>query len=194
MEFVLYFRRDGQVVNRQLTTSILINVMKEIILRCYMFSRRGWISTLLFASDWTPSPTDLSNYRKFMGEYYYKVTDQTGFMCSCVQGLANIRSWALFFSLFCLHCVGFIHKLHMVRPKKFSSQHHNLKSRRRKSLLSEITKKTLNWVPVGLEHSELAVSPFQSEFLKEVGKTKNSERWSLNKNKGTVVTRRAGPS
>ena len=143
MEFVLYFRRDGQVVNRQLTTSILINVMKEIILRCYMFSRRGWISTLLFASDWTPNPTDLSNYRKFMGEYYYKVTDQTGFMCSCVQGLANIRRWALFFSLFCLHCVGLIHKLHMVRPKKFSSQHHNLKSRRRKSLLSEITKKTL---------------------------------------------------
>lgn len=151
--------------------------MEDIIVRCHVFSRRGWTSTFLFASDWTFNPTDWSNYKKFMSYCNYKVKGKTGFMCSCIQSL--------------------------------DSQHHNPKSHRRESVLFWKHKEnSWNWVPVGPEHSVLAICSFQSELLvterknalclkgswRLLTKPKVRKEWSLNKNKGTVITRRASGS
>lgn len=147
--------------------------MEDIIVRCHVFSRNGWTSTFLFASDWTFNPTGWSNYKKFMSYCNYKVKGKTGFVCSCIQSSANTRAWASFISAWSSTVSALFTSSTWGDLRSLGSQHHNPKSRRRESVLFWKHKEnSSNGVPEGPEHSVLAICGFQSEFL--VTKRKNA--------------------
>lgn len=94
-----------------------------------MFSRRRWISTFLLANDWTPNATDLSH----TGNLWANVTTKLWIkLVSCIQGSANIRTGPFSSFLTVFHCVGFLHKVHIVRPRKseFTTSQAQIKQRK----------------------------------------------------------------
>lgn len=119
--------------------------MKEIIIRCCMFSGRGWISTFLFVSDWTPSPNDLSHIGNLWTNITYKAKDKTDFMywrLSKYQDVSPLYLCTVF------HCVGFPHKLHVVRygKSRFTTSQPQIKQKRKLAIL-KVQRKLLELSP-----------------------------------------------
>lgn len=92
--------------------------MKGIIAWCYVFSRRGWIRIFLCASDWTPNPTNLN----YVGNLRASVTTKSRIKLVSftavfkAQQISRIGPFSSLCTAFCY--VGFLYKLHMMRPKK----------------------------------------------------------------------------
>lgn len=95
----LYVKRDRQV-NRQLKESIL-NVVKENHCKVLRVLQKR-VDQYIFVCKWlNPQLNWFKPNRKFMSSCNYRVKGKTDFICSCIQGSANIRTWALFISLLC---------------------------------------------------------------------------------------------
>lgn len=141
--------------------------MKGIIARCYMFSRRGWISIFLCASDWTPNPTSLNH----VGNLWASVTTKSRIkLVSCAavfkaQQISRIGPSSSLCTAFCY--VGFLYKLHLVRPKKsrFTTSQPQIKRKRKLAILKAWRKFFQIESPLAPEHCGVGHCPFQSELL-----------------------------